>query len=31
VKTVFRHACKMGLEDIVSKRKDSALPFGTLA
>jgi len=21
--TVFRHACKLGLEDIVSKRKDS--------
>jgi bifunctional non-homologous end joining protein LigD len=22
--TVFRHACKLGLEGIVSKRKDSA-------
>ncbi len=26
--TVFRHACKMGLEGIVSKRKDSAYRFG---
>ena len=25
--TVFRHACKMGLEGIVSKRKDSTLPL----
>jgi bifunctional non-homologous end joining protein LigD len=24
--TVFAHACKIGLEGIVSKRKDSALP-----
>jgi bifunctional non-homologous end joining protein LigD len=24
--TVFAHACKMGLECIVSKRKDSAYP-----
>ena len=26
--TVFAHACKMGLEDIVSKRKDSAYRCG---
>ena len=26
--TVFAHACKMGLEDIVSKRKDSAYRSG---
>jgi bifunctional non-homologous end joining protein LigD len=26
--TVFRHACKLGLEGIVSKRKDSAYRFG---
>ena len=26
--TVFRHACKMGLEGIVSKRKDSAYRSG---
>jgi bifunctional non-homologous end joining protein LigD len=26
--TVFRHACKLGLEDIVSKRKDSMYRFG---
>jgi bifunctional non-homologous end joining protein LigD len=26
--TVFRHACKLGLEDIVSKRKDSAYRSG---
>ena len=25
--TVLRHACKFGLEGIVSKRKDSFLPF----
>jgi ATP dependent DNA ligase domain len=29
--TVFRHACKLGLEGIVSKRKDSPLSFGPLA
>jgi ATP-dependent DNA ligase len=29
--TVFRHACKMGLEGIVSKRKGFALPFRPLA
>jgi bifunctional non-homologous end joining protein LigD len=29
--TVFAHACKMGLEDIVSKRKDSALSLRALA
>jgi hypothetical protein len=28
--TVFRHACKLGLEGIVSKRKDSPLPFRPL-
>jgi bifunctional non-homologous end joining protein LigD len=32
--TVFRHACKLGLEDIVSKRKDrpivpAARPIGS--
>jgi ATP-dependent DNA ligase len=26
--TVFRHACKLGLEGIVSKRKDSAYRSG---
>ena len=26
--TVFAHACKMGLEGIVSKRKDSTYRFG---
>ena len=26
--TVFRHACKMGLEGIVSKRKDSTYRSG---
>jgi bifunctional non-homologous end joining protein LigD len=26
--TVFRHACRMGLEGIVSKRKDSAYRSG---
>jgi bifunctional non-homologous end joining protein LigD len=26
--TVFAHACKLGLEDIVSKRKDSAYRSG---
>ena len=26
--TVFRHACKIGLEDIMSKRKDSAYRSG---
>ena len=26
--TVFRHACKMGLEGIVSKRKDSPYRSG---
>jgi bifunctional non-homologous end joining protein LigD len=26
---VFRHACKMGLEGIVSKRRDSLYKFGT--
>ena len=26
--TVFRHACKFGLEGIVSKRKDSAYRSG---
>jgi ATP-dependent DNA ligase len=26
--TVFRHACKLGLEGIVSKRKDSPYRFG---
>jgi hypothetical protein len=26
--TVFAHACKLGLEGIVSKRKDSAYRFG---
>jgi bifunctional non-homologous end joining protein LigD len=29
--TVFAHACKMGLEGIVSKRKDSAYRSGPLA
>ena len=29
--TVFAHACKMGLEGIVSKRKDLALPLRPLA
>ena len=29
--TVFAHACKMGLEGIVSKRKDLALPQRPLA
>ena len=29
--TVFRHACKLGLEGIVSKRKDSSLPLRPLA
>jgi hypothetical protein len=29
--TVFRHACKLGLEGIVSKRKDFGLSLGTLA
>ena len=29
--TVFAHACKMGLEGIVSKRKGLGLSFGTLA
>jgi hypothetical protein len=29
--SVFRHACKMGLEGIVSKRKDFALPLRALA
>jgi hypothetical protein len=28
--TVFAHACKMGLEGIVSKRKDFALPLWPL-
>jgi bifunctional non-homologous end joining protein LigD len=28
--TVFAHACKLGLEGIVSKRKDSHLPFRPL-
>jgi ATP-dependent DNA ligase len=28
---VFRHACALGFEGIVSKRKDSALPLRTLA
>jgi bifunctional non-homologous end joining protein LigD len=28
---VFRHACKMGLEGIVSKRKDSAYRSGRSA
>jgi hypothetical protein len=27
---VFEHACKMGLEGIVSKRKDSSYPLGPL-
>ena len=27
-RTVFAHACKMGLEGIVSKRKDSAYRSG---
>ena len=27
--TVFRHACKLGLEGIVSKRKDSAYRSGS--
>ena len=26
--TIFRHACKMGLEGIMSKRKDSAYRSG---
>jgi bifunctional non-homologous end joining protein LigD len=26
--TIFRHACKMGLEGIVSKRKDSPYRSG---
>ena len=26
--TIFRHACKLGLEDIVSKRKDSPYRSG---
>jgi ATP-dependent DNA ligase len=26
--TVFAHACKLGLEGIVSKRKDSGYPSG---
>jgi bifunctional non-homologous end joining protein LigD len=26
--TIFRHACKLGLEGIVSKRKDSAYRSG---
>jgi bifunctional non-homologous end joining protein LigD len=29
--TIFAHACKMGLEGIVSKRKDSRLPLEALA
>jgi len=29
--TVFAHACKMGLEGIVSKRKDFPLPLRPLA
>ena len=29
--TVFAHACKLGLEGIVSKRKDFRLPFRPLA
>jgi hypothetical protein len=28
---IFRHACKLGLEGIVSKRKDSPLPLRPLA
>ena len=28
--TVFRHACRMGLEGIVSKRVDAALPQRTI-
>jgi hypothetical protein len=28
--TIFRHACKLGLEGIVSKREDIALPLGSL-
>jgi bifunctional non-homologous end joining protein LigD len=27
--TVFRHACKLGLEGIVSKRKESVHPIGS--
>jgi hypothetical protein len=27
----FRHACAMGLEGIVAKRRESALSFGALA
>jgi hypothetical protein len=29
--TVFQHACKLGLEGIVSKRKELALHLGTVA
>jgi hypothetical protein len=29
--TVFRHACKLGLEGIVSKRLSTALPLGSVA
>jgi bifunctional non-homologous end joining protein LigD len=29
--SVFRHACELGLEGIVPKRKDSPLPFRPLA
>jgi hypothetical protein len=29
--TVFRHACKLDLEGIVSKRKDFSLPLWPLA